>query len=133
MTAGVVYDDPTTGRPVLIIIHQAIYIKGLKHNLLCPMQLHHNGISVNEHPKHCTPIPTREDHSILFEDGNYFIPLSIHGVTSYFPTRTPTKEEALKFRDEGDYVSTAQFGQICDSRVVYPIVDSCDQLNIIRV
>ena len=37
VTAGVMYDDPKTGRPVLIIIHQAIYIKGLKHNLLCLM------------------------------------------------------------------------------------------------
>ena len=102
--AGVVYDDPTTGRPVLIIIYQTIYIKGLKHNLLCPMQLRHNGITVNERPKHCTPIPTREDHSIVFEDGKYFIPLSIHGVTSYFPTRTPTTEEALKFEEAGDYL-----------------------------
>ena len=39
VTAGVIYNNPASGRPILIIIHQAIYIKGLKHNLLCPMQL----------------------------------------------------------------------------------------------
>ena len=87
------YNDPKTGRPVLIIIHQAIYIKGLKHNLLCPMQLQHNGITVNERPKHCTPILTCEDHLMVFKDGKYFVPLSISSVTSFFPTRTPTEEE----------------------------------------
>ena len=40
----------------------------------------------------------------MIEDGNYFIPLSLKGVTSYFPTRTPTEEEAQKFEDMGDYL-----------------------------
>jgi hypothetical protein len=46
--AAVCYDDPSSGRPILLILHQAIYIKGMKHNLLCPMQLRHNGITMKE-------------------------------------------------------------------------------------
>lgn len=104
VTAAITYDDHSSGRPVLIVIHQAIYIKGMKHNLLCPMQLRHSGVTVNDRPKHCSPDPTKEDHSIIFPDGNYLIPLSLQGVTSYFPTRTPTKAEAAEFKVEGDYV-----------------------------
>ena len=59
---------------------------------------------MNECPKHCTPTPTREDHTIVFENGNYFVPLSIHSVTLYFPTRTPNEEEVLKFQVDGDYL-----------------------------
>ena len=55
--AAIAYDNPTMGQAILLIIHQAIYVKGMDHNLLCPMQLCHNGIKVNECPKHCTLIP----------------------------------------------------------------------------
>lgn len=104
VTAGIMYDDHKVGQPVLLILHQAIFIKGMKHNLLCPMQLRHNGVTVNERPKHCTPIPTHEDHSIIIPDGNYMIPLDLKGVTSYFPSRKPTEEEAARFKVDGDYL-----------------------------
>mgnify|MGYP003331657373 CR=1 FL=1 len=104
VSAAITYDDHSTGRPVLLVIHQAIFITGMKHNLLCPMQLRHSGIRVNDRPKHCTPVPTREDHSIIIPDGNYMIPLSLHGITSFFPTRTPSKGEVAKFKVEGDYI-----------------------------
>ena len=51
-----------------------------------------------------TPMLTREDLSIVFEDGKYFVRLSISSVTSYFPMRTPTEEEVRKFADVGDYL-----------------------------
>lgn len=102
--ALIAYDDPSTGRAKLIVAHQAIQIKGLKNNILCPMQLRHNGLTVNERPKHCTPIPTREDHAIVFPDG-YLIPLSLAGITSYFPTRKPTKDEVDSYKNgNGDYL-----------------------------
>jgi hypothetical protein len=75
VTAAVAYDDPSTGRSILMVIHQAILIKGLEHNILCPMQLRHSGITVNECPKHCVTIPARDDHAIIIPDGNYMIPL----------------------------------------------------------
>jgi hypothetical protein len=96
--------DPSSGRPILLILHQAIYIRGMKHNLLCPMHLWHNSITVNERPKHCSPSPNREDHSIIVPDIDYLILLSLHGVTSYFPTQTPSKQEAAMYKVEGEYL-----------------------------
>ena len=98
------YDDPTMGHVILLIIHQVIYMKGMDHNLLCPMELCHNGIKVNEHLKHCTPIPSWEDHAIIFMDVSYIIALQLYGVTSYIPTRTPTKDEVEGYQDDGDYL-----------------------------
>ncbi len=103
VTALLAYDDPSTGQAKLLVLHQAILIKGLKHNLVCPMQLRHSGITVNERPKHCTSIPTQEDHAIVFEDENYLISLQLDGVTSYFPTRTPTRTEVEDYQDGGDF------------------------------
>ena len=51
------------------------------------------GIQVNDTPKiHCTD-PTVEDHSIYFERHDLRIPLSLHGIFSYFDTYLPTSEE----------------------------------------
>jgi Reverse transcriptase (RNA-dependent DNA polymerase) len=104
VTAAMVYDDPLTGNAILFIAHQAIYIKGMENNLYCPMQLRWNGLTVNERPKHCTIEPAREDHAIIVPDGDYLIPLSLHGITSYFPTRKPTEEELQRYSDNGDYI-----------------------------
>ena len=101
---AVAYDDPTMGQAILLIIHQSIYVTGMNHNLLCPMQLCDNGIKVNEHPKHCTHIPSWEDHTINFVDVSYSIAPLLYGVTSYFPTRTPTKDEVEGYQDDGDYL-----------------------------
>jgi hypothetical protein len=46
VTAAVVYDDSSTGKSILMIIHQAIFIKGLEHNILCPMQMRHSGVTL---------------------------------------------------------------------------------------
>jgi hypothetical protein len=82
VTEALAYDDPNTGSSALLVIYQAIYIKGLKHNLLYPMQLRHSGLTVNDRPRNCTPIPTREDNAIVIPDGNYMIPMELHGITS---------------------------------------------------
>jgi hypothetical protein len=66
------------------------------------MQFRHNGITVNERLKHCSPSPNREDHSIIVPDIDYLIPLSLHGVC--FPTRTPSKQEAAMYKIEGEYL-----------------------------
>ena len=108
VTAAVTYDDPKTGQPVLLVIHQAIYVAGLKHNLLSPMQLRHSGIIVNERPKHCTPVPEREDHAIVIPDGKYMITLDLYGITSYFPTRTPTDQEASWYHETGDFMELTE-------------------------
>ena len=39
VTAAIAYDCPTTGTAYLFILHQVLYVPGLKNNLLRPMQL----------------------------------------------------------------------------------------------
>ena len=45
--------------------------------------------------------------------------LSTHELTSYFPTRTPTKEEATKFKVEGDYLELTAKSPIWDPTSTY--------------
>ena len=68
-------------------------------NLLSPMQLRDNDLRVNDEPKYMVPNPTDSHHAINIpligdnEDDSLLIPLSLKGVTSYFPTRKPTRHE----------------------------------------
>ena len=61
------------------------------------MQLRVNDIEVNERPKFLTHSPTDSSHVIIVPsegcDVRLTIPLSLKGLTSYFPTRKPTMEE----------------------------------------
>lgn len=91
VSAGVAYDD-ANGELHVLLIHQAVYFEEMPNNLLCPMQMRHSGVTVNDCPKHCLDVPERNDHTLIFSD-DFTIPLDIIGVTSYFPTRSLTEEE----------------------------------------
>jgi Reverse transcriptase (RNA-dependent DNA polymerase) len=52
VTAVVAYDDPATGEVYMLHFHQAILVPLMTTNLLCPNQLRHIGIRVNDEPKH---------------------------------------------------------------------------------
>ena len=99
ISAVVAYDHPASGDVYMLVIHQAILIPSMPHNLLCPMQLRDHGLTVNDEPKYMALNPTEEHHAITFCDHNtqgggpLCIPLELHGVTSYFPSRKPTNEE----------------------------------------
>ena len=97
VSAALAYDDPKTGEVHILEVHQAIEIPHLHHNLLCPMQLRVNDVEVNERPKFLTRYPTDSSHVIIVPsegcEVRLTIPLSLKGVTSYFPTRKPTREE----------------------------------------
>jgi endonuclease V-like protein UPF0215 family len=99
VSAALAYDDPRTGKPVILVVHQAIYVPQVQHNLLSCMQLRLNDVTVNEVPKFLTENPTATTHSILLRglttniDDTLLIPLTISGVTSTFPTRKPSVEE----------------------------------------
>ena len=91
---AVAYDEPKTFTTYILIFHQSLIIPDLKNNLLCPFQMHLNGIEVNEvpldirrpsqHQKNC--------HAILASE-EWTIPLALSGVVSSFLTRKPRKEE----------------------------------------
>ena len=85
--AVIVYDFPQTGEVIIIRINQAMYIESVSNNLLCPMQIRMNDIKVFDCPKFLIENPENHDHTLTLPSGNgedYKIPLSLHGVTSYF-------------------------------------------------
>jgi hypothetical protein len=88
----------------MLLLHQAILILTMKANLLCPMQLHHHGVFVNDEPKFMALNPTKDHNAIVVhdEEGNIQlrIPLAIKGATTYFPSRVPTRLEYEQTPDE---------------------------------
>ena len=97
VSAALAYDDPGDGHTVILVIHQAIHVPTMQHNLITPMQLRMNDVQVREIPRFLTDHSDEDSHSIVIpdiEDGPpYKIPLSLHGIVSYFPTRRPTIQE----------------------------------------
>ncbi|KAI2507367.1 hypothetical protein MHU86_7087 [Fragilaria crotonensis] len=79
------------------MVHQAIHIPDLSHNLLSTTQVRLNDVIINETPRFLTDNATDLTHSLVIPtdeyDTPYVIPLSIQGVTSTFPTRKPTVAE----------------------------------------
>ena len=99
VSAALAYTKPSSGEVIILVVHQAIEISSLSHNLLCPNQLRLNDVAVNEQPKFLTEQPNAETHTIRHpgDETESLPPLTIHldlkGLTSYFPTRKPTPEE----------------------------------------
>jgi hypothetical protein len=94
VTAATAFDDPKNGFTTILILGQAIYLGDRMGNtLLCPNQLRSNGLIVDECPKHLAPRDNPSTHSIFSPQDDFRIPLMLQGVTSSFPTRTPTKHE----------------------------------------
>jgi hypothetical protein len=97
VSAGMSYDVPGSGRVVIVIVHQAINLPHLPHNLLNPMQMRLNDVVVNETPKFQCANPTNLSHTITVKGENMndelIIPLDLRGVVSCFTTRKPTQEE----------------------------------------
>ena len=97
VSAALAYDDAITGETTILIIHQAIHIPDLQHNLLSTMQLRLNDVIINETPRFLTNEPTMLTHTLMIPnedaDDHYIIPLTLHGVASTFPTRKPTIQE----------------------------------------
>ena len=62
------HDNPTSGKTVIIVVHQAIHVPTNDCNLICPMQVRMNNVNVVYKPKFITEDPTDESHAILCED-----------------------------------------------------------------
>jgi hypothetical protein len=97
VSAALAYDDSYTGETTILLVHQAIYVPELEHNLLSTMQVRLNDVMISETPRFLTDNVTDLTHTIAIPTDDpatpYVIPLSLHGVTSSFPTRKPTPEE----------------------------------------
>ena len=99
VTAALGYTDEYTGDVSVLIVHQAIHIPQMKHNLLCPMQMRLNDVEVNDVPKFMVKHPTEKTHAIVASDGagEVVIPLKLKGVTSYFNTWKPTQSDVDQY------------------------------------
>ena len=96
VSGALAYDNPILGTTVIIVVHQAIHVPTMDCNLICPMQVRMHDVKLDDKPKFLTEDPTDESHAISCEDNMgtlVNITLSLKGVTSYFPTRKPTKHE----------------------------------------
>jgi hypothetical protein len=99
VSAALAYDCPSTEQTNVLVVHQAIYLPMMQHNLLATMQLRLNDMIVNGVPKFLTDKPNEFMHTITVRgqsadpDDRIVIPLTVHGVTSSFPTRKPSAQE----------------------------------------
>ena len=99
VSAALAYTRPTDGEVIILVIHQAVLIPSLHHNLLCPNQMRLNDVVVHEQPKFLTERPTDTTHAIVIPGDDetnqppLTIPLDLKGLVSCFPTRLPTAEE----------------------------------------
>ena len=86
VSEALAYDNPISGKTVIIVIHQAIYVPTMDCNLICPMQVRMNDVKLNDKPKILTEDPTNESHAISCEDNTgtlIIITPELKGVTSY--------------------------------------------------
>jgi hypothetical protein len=91
--AATAYNAPTV-ETYIHVLPQSLYLGNvIEYSLLCPNQMRHNGLIVDNVPRHLAPDPTTATHSIYMPEEGLRIPLEIQDVVSYFDTRTPTTQE----------------------------------------
>jgi hypothetical protein len=97
VSAELAYDRADTGEVVILIVHQAIYIPHLVHNLLSTFQMILNDTVVNETLKFQCKRPTERDHAIIVKgeelENELIIPFHLNGVASCLATRKPAQDE----------------------------------------
>ena len=49
-SVAVAYGDSASYRTYILVFHQVLIVMELERNLLCPFQLHLNGITISENP-----------------------------------------------------------------------------------
>ena len=92
--ATVKYDIPYDGKTYILVLHNALYVPSMDHNLIPPLMLREMEVTVNDVPKIHKEDPTVDDHAITFAE-TFRIPLSLWGIFSYFPTSKPTHDDLL--------------------------------------
>ena len=90
--AAIQYDDPYDGQSYILVIRNALSVPSMHNNLMPPFVLREAGIQVKDVPKIHVTAPTEEDHSIMFKETGFRIPMSLWGTFSYFPTSKPTNK-----------------------------------------
>jgi hypothetical protein len=83
--------DTGKGETYILIYNEALYFGDrMSHTLLCPNQLRHNGLIVDDVP---VQYSEKSTHSIFIEEANLRIPLHLDGIISGFTIRQPSMAE----------------------------------------
>ena len=82
-----------SGKSYVLLCHNALHVPSMVNNLIPPFIMREAGVIVKDTPKIHIDMPTKEDHFIYFKDEDLRIPLSLHGIFSYFPSRSPTTKD----------------------------------------
>jgi hypothetical protein len=91
-----VYDDPTNGTAIFLVIHEALYFGDtISQTLLCPNQMRAHGLKVEDTPRQFNK---KSRHEISIPQHDTTLPLRMSGCISYIPTRKPTQEEMVEFK-----------------------------------
>ena len=75
--ATVKYDNPYKRKTYILVLHNALYVLSMDHNLIPPFMLREMGVTVNGIPKIHKEDPTVDDHAITFAEMGFRIPLSL--------------------------------------------------------
>jgi hypothetical protein len=88
------FDDPVTGETFILDVFQALDMTGDLQDplLLCPNQLHANGLIVDDVPKHLCH-NCKSTHSIYIPEMKLRVSLELQGVMSGFQAWLPTQME----------------------------------------
>ena len=93
-TVATLWQDPISGIPYILIIHEALYFGDrICDTLLNPNQLRANGLIVEDTP---VQYDATSRHCVYVPDAQVTIPLSMRGVFSGFDATKPTWEEYEK-------------------------------------
>ena len=93
--ATVRYNNPYNGKSYILVLRNALYVLLMDNNLVPPFMLREMGVTVNDPPKIHKEDPTVDNHMITFMETGFWIPLSLWGIFSYFPTSKPTHDDLL--------------------------------------
>ena len=93
--AMVWYDNPYNRKSYILVLRNALYDPSMDNKVIPPFMLREMGVTVNDMPKIHKENPTVDDHAITFVETGFWIPLSLWGIFSYFPTSKPTHDDLL--------------------------------------
>ena len=93
--ATVCYNNPYNRKSYILVLWNALYVLSMDNNLIPPFMPREMGVTVNDVPKIHKEDPTVDDHVITFVETGFWIPLSLWGIFSYFPTSNPTHDNLL--------------------------------------
>lgn len=98
--ALLLYEDDVSGEQYLLLIRNALSVPSMNHHLIPPFMMRLAGVEVDECAKFLSKKPSVRNHSLYFPDEDVRIPMSIHNIFSYVPTRMPSTQDVEDLKDK---------------------------------